>query len=523
MIMLVEQNVVIKDPRKVDLRFASCYPNLYKAAMSSLGFHIIYDFLNSREDVYCERVVYPYFESLESNSKLSDFDIVGFSLQYEQDYFNVLRMLDKSNIEVLKENRTYDDPFIIAGGPSASSNPLPMSKFIDLFIIGEAEAILDEVIDTYLDLDDPKKEIDAFLDIKGVYIPDNPAKIAIVKDMDDACHPVRQVVPKTDNKRFIPAFGEAFLLGVSRGCTRGCRFCMAGCIYRPRRETSLNKLFKVAEKGRNATGLNKIALIGADVSGYSKMEELCEGLLKRGFMVTTPSMRIESITENLLDILQKSGLKTITIAPESTWNLRNVLNKPINDEEILNVMEMAFRRNMNVKLYFMVGLPAEAMEDLQETVKYIKNLNKMGKRLNAVRISINPFIPKPHTPFQWENFNFADLEAKYKYLNKNLKNIPLKVEDLERAFIQHILSVGGADIGDMIHKTYKKKLKIKDWQEINLKLDIDSEVPWKNIDTGISNDFLKNEYKKALKGDITPWCEIFGCYKCGACLKNEIN
>ena len=244
--MLMEQNVVIKNPRKVDLRFASCYPNLYKAAMSSLGFHIIYDFLNSREDVYCERVVYPYVESLESNTKLADFDIVSFSLQYEPDYFNVLKMLNNAGIEVRKENRNKDDPFIIAGGPCASSNPLPMSKFIDLFIIGEAEVILDEVLDLYMELDDPRKEIEAFLDIKGVYVPDNHVKMAIVENMDDACHPVRQIVSKTDDKKFIPAFGDAFLLGVSRGCTRGCRFCMAGCLYRPRRETSLKKLFKIA-------------------------------------------------------------------------------------------------------------------------------------------------------------------------------------------------------------------------------------------------------------------------------------
>lgn len=520
--MLIEQNVVIKDFRKVDLRFASCYPNLYKAAMSSLGFHIIYDFLNSREDVYCERVVYPYFGSLESNSKLSDFDIVGFSLQYEQDYFNALRMLDKSGIEVRKEKRNRDDPFIIAGGPSASSNPLPMSKFIDLFIIGEAEAVLDEVIDTYMDLDDPKKEIDAFLDINGVYIPDNPAKITIVKDMGDACHPVRQVVPKTDDKRFIPAFGEAFLLGVSRGCTRGCRFCMAGCIYRPRRETSLNKLFKIAEKGRKATGLNKIALIGADVSGYSKLEELCEGLLERGFGISSPSMRIESITEDLLDILHKSGLKTMTIAPESTWNLRNVLNKPIKDEKILNVMEMAFKRNMKVKLYFLVGLPSETLKDVKEMVEYIKYLKGISKRKNAVKISINPFVPKPHTPFQWESFDLDDLMVKYGYLNENLKKASLKIEDLKGAFVQHVLSVGGANIGDMIEKTYKRKLKFRDWEKINIKWNLEDDLPWKNIDVSISNDFLKQEYKKAFKGDITPWCETFGCYRCGACLKSNV-
>jgi radical SAM superfamily enzyme YgiQ (UPF0313 family) len=396
-----------------------------------------------------------------------------------------------------------------------------MSKFIDLFVVGEAEVILDEVLDTYLDLDDPRKEIDAFLGIKGVYILDNPVKMTTVDDMDDAWHPVRQIVPKTNDKRFIPAFGDAFLLGVSRGCTRGCRFCMAGCIYRPRRETSLKKLFKIAEKGKKATGLNKIALIGTDVSGYSKIEELCEGLMNRGFQVTSPSLRIESITDNLIDVLQKSGLKTITIAPESTWGLRKVLNKPIEDENILKVMEMAFKRKMNVKLYFLVGLPTETMQDIHGMVEYIKKLSKMGESKNSVRISINPFIPKPHTPFQWEKFNYSDLKVKYDYINKNLKKVTLKIEDLKGAHIQYLLSVGGAEIGDIIEKTYMKKNKFREWKNLDINWDLDGELPWKNIDVGINPEFLKQEYQKALNSNITPWCETFGCYKCGACEKYD--
>lgn len=500
--MLTEHNVVIKDQRKVDLRFASCYPNVYKSAMSSLGFHVIYDFLNSREDIYCERVIYPYFRSFESNTKLVDFDMVGFSLQYEQDYFNVLDMLNKGQVPIRKENRTPDHPLVIAGGPCATSNPLPMTKFMDLFIVGEAEVILDDVIDTYMELDDPRREIDAFLDIKGVYVPDNPVKIALVRNMDDACHPVRQIVPETHDKQFIPAFKDAFLLGVSRGCTRGCRFCMAGYIYRPKRETSLKKLFKIAEKGRKATGFKKIALIGADVSGHSWIEELCQGLLERGFKITSPSLRIEAITKNLMDILRESGLKTITIAPESTWRLRKIINKPIPDQKIYEVMEMASQRNMNVKLYFLVGLPTETMGDIKEIVEFIKNLKKKNKRKDAIRISVNPFVPKPHTPFQWEYFDYRDLKIKFDYLNENLKNISLKVENLKGAFIQHILSVGDSDIGNMIERTYKKKPRFKEWKKIHIKWNLDDELPWKNVDVGIKPEFLKQEYKKALNGDI---------------------
>lgn len=517
--MLLEHNLVIKDSRRVDLRFASCYPNLYRSAMSSLGFHIIYDFLNSREDIYCERVVYPGSKSLESGTLLKDFDVVSFTLQYEQDYFHVLEMLQNGGIPLRKNQRTRKDPLIIAGGPCASSNPLPMTPFIDLFVVGEAEMILDQLLDTYLVLDDPRKEIEAFLDIKGVYVPDNQVQMVVVKDMKDAWHPVSQVSPDTDDKRFIPAFGKAFLLEVSRGCSRGCRFCMAGCLYRPRRELPLKKLLDNAERSRKATGLNRVALIGAAVSDYSRIEELCRMLYERDFQITTPSLRIESISDDLLDILSGSGLRTITIAPESTWRVRKVANKPITDEDISNITHKAFKHDLNVKLYFMTGLPTETMEDLEELVKLVNGINRSSSRRNALRLSVNPFIPKPHTPFQWVKFDFNDLNDKMNYLKSKIKLKSFKMESLKVSLVQYILSLGNVDVGKMIEKSLDKRVPFREWKAILPEYGPEDFLPWKNIHIGVKTDFLKEEYRRALNGELTPWCETFGCYKCGACEK----
>ncbi len=321
-------------------------------------------------------------------------------------------------------------------------------------------------------MEDPRNNLEDFMEIKGVYLPDNPVQMVTVPDLKDACHPIRQVVPVTDDKEYIPAFGRAFLLEVSRGCTRGCRFCMAGCIYRPRREMPIKDLFKIAERGMHATGLKKVALIGAAVSDHSKMEELCQGLHERGFQVTTPSLRIESVTDNLLEILKQSGLKTITIAPESIWKVRKAANKSITDEMIEDTINTAFNHELNVKLYFMLGLPTEDNKDLESLGTYINGLIKMGERKNQVRLSINPFIPKPHTPFQWEGFDVDVLKSKIQYMNSIIKLRSFKVESPKTALVQYVLSMGGVELGDVLERSIHEKVSVKEWKNLSHRWDL---------------------------------------------------
>ena len=296
--MFSEKNIIIKNPLKADIRFGLVYPNVYKTAMSSLGYQIIYNYINERQDCYSERIIYPSVRSLETNSPLADFDIVSFSLQYEQDYFNVLQMLQEANIPLRREDRTSNDPLIIAGGPCASSNPLPLSDFIDIFVIGEAESVLYDFLDLYSDLNDKRQDKDSdfsnnndkwdlspFLDIKGLYISEfnNETKIALSEDMTEIYHLTYPIVTETDDRDLMPAFSNSILLNVSRACTRGCRFCMSSYLYRPLRETDLNQLLSIAEESRENTGLNKISLIGAAVSDYSQINELTEKLKNKGF------------------------------------------------------------------------------------------------------------------------------------------------------------------------------------------------------------------------------------------------
>ncbi|MDI9623967.1 MAG: radical SAM protein [Methanothermobacter sp.] len=506
--MLREYNVVVKDPRFVDVRVASVYPSFYRVAMSSLGYHIIYDFLNSREDVWCERFIYPYRGSFESSSLLRDFDIISFSIHYEEDYFRVLEMLHQGGLEPRKNRRV--GPLVVAGGPTVTANPLPLADFVDLFVIGEAEPVLDELVDTFIGLNDPRGELDEFKDIKGVYVPDNPVERVIVEDMDSACHPIRQIVSESDDPNFKPSLGRSFLLGVSRGCVRGCRFCMSGYLYRPKRETSLGKLFEVAKRGKRATGLDSVSLIGAAASDYSRIDDLCEGLVDMGFRVSMPSLRIESVTENLLEVLARSGLRTVTLAPESIWKLRRRLNKPISDDKVFEVTRMAIEKGLSVKMYFLVGTPWETLEDLKKLADFIRGLSRLG----PVKFSINPLVPKPHTPLQWEAFNLDDIKDKMSFLKSELRGVPVKMGSPRLALIQHVLSTGGPEVSKLIEAGWQGKTTLKDWMLKSRGRELGEELPWSKIDVGLRDDLIMEEYLKMREDKLTSYCELGSCYKC---------
>lgn len=494
------------------------YPNIYKTAMSSLGYNILYNQINEREDCWCERIIFPDPKSIESNTPSKYFDIISFTIQFEEDYFNVLNMLKNAEIPLKREDRNESDPLIIAGGPCATANPMPISDYIDLFVIGEGETVIDNILDTY---QNHGKNLEKYLEIESIYIPkyNNNTKINIIQNMDDAYHITEPIVSKSDDENYQTIFNNSIILNVSRGCTRGCRFCMSGYLYRPMRETEYKKLIDIAIKNRENTNINKITLIGAAVSDYHNLENLISGLEKEGFQISTPSLRIESITKETLASLKKSGLKTITLAPESTEELRKVINKEILEEKIFTVIKNAVELDFKIKLYFLIGIPGETMDDIKELCQYMKNIAEMHNSIKNVKFSVNPLIPKPHTPLQWEPYDFKDIKKKTRYINKEMRKYNIKCESPKKGLIQYILSCGNRGIGAIIEKSLTKQPTLKEWRELLPEYDIDDSLPWDNIDVGVNKRFLKIENKRLRNLKQTPWCEESPCYNCGSCEK----
>jgi radical SAM family uncharacterized protein len=576
---------ILKDKEKVELRFAFCFPDTYEVGMSHLGMRILYGLINEREDTWCERCFAPTkdFEeilkeekiplfALESKDSLRKFDILGFTLQYELSYTNVLYMLELANIPLRATDRDERYPIVIGGGPCAV-NAEPIADFFDLFVIGEAEEVINELLDLYKT---EKKSCDGkqqFLikaaQIEGVYVPslyevsynedgtvkeiiaknEAPKKIRkrIIKDLDKAYYPQNTIVPFTE------IVHDRVVLELFRGCIRGCRFCQAGMIYRPVREKSADTLNNYAKALCENTGYEELSLASLSSSDYSKIEELLLKILswseEKKINLTLPSLRVDNFSKELMQKIQKVRKSGLTFAPEAgTQRLRDVINKNITKEELLRTCQTAFEGgNTSVKLYFMIGLPTETNEDVvgiaelsQDVVNayYNSSSKQKGKGVN-VTVSVSSFIPKPFTPFQWEPQDSTTvLESKQRLLRDSIrtKKISLSYHDKNTSVLEAAFARGDRKLSAVIETAYKMGCTFDGWNEFfrfdlwkkafeennismsfyaNRRRSFDEILPWEHIDIGVSKKFLKKEALKAYEENTTPHCRE-KCSGCGA-------
>jgi radical SAM superfamily enzyme YgiQ (UPF0313 family) len=465
-------------------------------------------------------------------------DIVGFSLQYETCYVNALRMLLDSGIPLISKERKDTDPLVIAGGPCATGNPEPMSDFVDIFVVGDAESNLPRLIDLAIETKKPRAHLEEFLNIEGLYIPSlgqDSVDRVWVKDLNSVAHPVRQVIPSVGEKsRLSPIFGKTLLTEVTRGCGHGCRFCYTGYISRPYRERTSRKIAQIVEQGVKCTGAKKVTLIGSGLSDYSDLMNTCNWIVNEAnLQLSVASMRAGASSSELLRLLAKGGERTLTIAPETgSQSLRDSLNKKITDDDIIQTAENSLEAGIrNIKLYFMIGLPGERNEDIQDMINLVKRIGKLSYGSGTIRVSIAPFIPKPHTPLQWFGMaSRSELEYRLNMLRSSLcplAKVDVESPDLRWSEIQTILSLADKNIGRSLEYVAKESGTLGAWrraigttQKISSLCEStrspQSELPWDKIKVGVSKEFLKNEMGKAIAGKTSPTCSA-GCHECGVC------
>jgi radical SAM superfamily enzyme YgiQ (UPF0313 family) len=530
------------------LRVALGFPNSYEVGMSNLGFQTIYRLLNQMEGVVCERFFAkllddrfdPTFggthrsvKTLESGINIRNFDIIAFSIPFELDYINVLKLLKISSIPLKSSQRSADDPLIIAGGVAITLNPETTAPFFDCLLIGEAEDALPDFIRTYLQFANKRisKEEKLFnlSKIQGVYVPqfyniiyDQEGKVEkreIKKGVFEKVEKRRADVSKIETFSLISSpyihFKNSLLVEVGRGCARGCLFCAAGHIYRPLRFHDKDSILRQVEKhiGEN----RHVGLVGSLISDHPDLGQICLNLHQKGLEIGVSSFRVDKISSNLMEILIKSGLKTLTVAPEvGSEKMWKVINKNITREDILKSAQIAAEASMdNLKLYFMIGLPFEEKEDIEGIVLlihqihkiYIKDSHSPKRRLI---LSINPFVPKPHTPFQWSAMNSEkELKAKMKRIEtkvRNLKGVHLEKKSIRQAILQGILSVGNRRVGEGLFYHIQESLTLAQaWRKAGVDVDsiifkeksFSSPLPWDIVDSGIDKSFLIKEFEKA--------------------------